>query len=102
MSWDLASVVPLAMAAVGMALMIFTIGALAGWRWASPGARHEPTWMFVTGHAAWGLFLLSMVLAPARDGWGYVPWLFGIAIAASIVSFVLQVRARAADRLRGA
>ena len=101
MTEDVASTASLALAVAGIVLLIFTVGALAGWRWASPRQRHEPTWIFVTGHLGWVLFLLSFVLAPARQGWGYAPWLFGIAAVGSGVAFVLQLRARAADRSGG-
>jgi uncharacterized membrane protein YpjA len=75
MSADAASLASLALAVAGMVLMIFTIGALAGWRWSSPRVRHEPTWIFLTGQAGWGLFLLSLVATPAREEWGWLPWL---------------------------
>lgn len=101
MNEEVAALARLALTVGATGLLIFTVGALVGWRWASPSVRHEPTWMFVTGQVAWWLLLLALLLSPSPDGFGWLPWLTVIAIVCSGIALALQLRARAAGRSGG-
>ena len=101
MSEELTAVARFALSIASIGLLLFTVGALAGWRWASPRLRHEPTWIFVTGQVAWGMLLLSLILSPTPDGFEWLRWLTAVAIVCSVIALALQLRARAADRSGG-